>query len=130
VSARLKAIKGDRDAADERKVLTEYLALTEMEAKAIRKVKEAQKALEAKVAGQYGKIDVKVIQSLVVHDKWLAHLRLAVQSEMDRVSQALAARIKTLGDRYAMPLPKLVDEVAELSARVDEHLKRMGLNYE
>ena len=28
-------------------------------------------------------------------DKWLAHLDAAVQGEMDRVSQALAGRIKT-----------------------------------
>ena len=70
------------------------------------------------------------IQSLVVDDKWLAHLAAAVQSEMDRVSQALAGRIKTLGDRYVVTLPQLVDEVAKLSAQVDQHLQRMGVSYE
>ena len=126
VSARLKAIKGDRDAVDERQVLTEYLALLDKEAEANKQVKEAQKQLLEKVAAKYGVLTLAEIQSLVVHDKWLAHLAAAVQSEMDRVSQALAGRIKTLGDRYGVTLPQLVDEVAELSAKVDQHLQRMG----
>jgi len=29
-------------------------------------------------------------------------------------------------ERYAVPLPKLTDDVATLAARVDEHLKKMG----
>ena len=29
-------------------------------------------------------------------------------------------------ERYATPLPQLLDEVATLAARVDEHLKKMG----
>ena len=129
VSARLKAIKGDRDAGDERQVLTEYLALLDKEAEANKQVKEAQKQLLETVAAKYGVLTLAEIQSLVVDDKWLAHLAAAVQSEMDRVSQALAGRIKTLGDRYGVTLPQLVDEVAELSAKVDQHLQRMGVNY-
>ena len=49
-----------------------------------------------------------------------------MQSELDRVSQALTRRIRQLADRYAIPFPALVEEVETLSARVDEHLKRMG----
>jgi len=62
----------------------------------------------------------------VVNDKWLATLALDVQTELDRVSQALTGRVKQLADRYATPLPKLTEEVAALSAKVDEHLKKMG----
>jgi len=62
----------------------------------------------------------------VVNDKWLARLSADVQSELDRVSQALTGRVKQLAERYATPLPELNKEVADLSARVDEHLKRMG----
>ena len=32
-------------------------------------------------------------------------------------------------ERYASPLPALVDEVATLAARVDEHLKKMGASW-
>jgi len=126
IAARLKQIKNDSDSTDERQILTAYLALLDKETEANRQIKEAQKELEAKVAAQYGKLNISDIKELAIADKWLVHLAAAIQSEMDRVSQALAGRIKTLGDRYAIPLPKLVDEVAELSARVDEHLKCMG----
>ena len=66
------------------------------------------------------------IKTLVVDDKWLATLAMAVQGELDRVSQTLTTRIRQLAERYDTPLPKLVGEVTDLSARVDEHLKRMG----
>jgi type I restriction enzyme M protein len=63
---------------------------------------------------------------LVVDYKWLTTLEIAVQTELDRVSQALTSRIKQLAERYATPMPKLTAEVASLAARVDEHLKKMG----
>ena len=66
------------------------------------------------------------IKTLVVDDKWMAHLSAAVQGELDRVSQTLTGRIRELAERYAAPLPRLTDEVEMLSARVDEHLKKMG----
>ena len=62
----------------------------------------------------------------MVDDKWMARLSAAVQGELDRVSQTLTGRIRELAERYATPLPKLIDEVETLAARVDEHLKRMG----
>jgi type I restriction enzyme M protein len=64
---------------------------------------------------------------LVVDDKWLSVLGAAVQSELDRVSQTLTSRIRQLAERYETPLPEIIDEVATLSARVDEHLKKMGV---
>jgi type I restriction enzyme M protein len=129
ITARLKEIKADRSSLDELKVLKDYLALLEQETKAKRNVKEAQEALDVKVVKQYGDLNLENIRSLVIYDKWLAHLATTIAGEVERVSQALAGRIKTLGDRYAVTLPQIVDEVAELSARVDEHLKRMGVNY-
>ena len=42
------------------------------------------------------------------------------------MSQTLTGRIRQLAERYDTPLPKLTDEVETLSARVDEHLKKMG----
>ena len=62
-----------------------------------------------------------------MEDKWLTAIEASVQAEVERVTQSLAARIKTLEERYTDPLPKLTDEVATLSVRVDEHLKRMGM---
>lgn len=136
VAARLKEVKVDRsersdgsvppDGADERAVLEQYLSLLEHEAATSAKVKAAQEALMAKVAAQYGKLTEDEIKTLVVDDKWLATLAADVQSELDRVSQALTGRIKQLADRYTTPLPKLTEEVETLSSRVDGHLKKMG----
>lgn len=124
--ARLSDIKRDKTAADERKLLETYVDLTEQEATASKKVKDATKALDAKVAAKYSQLTAADIKTLVVSDKWLAALEASVQSELDRVSQALTGRIKQLAERYATPIPQLAAEVETLAVRVDEHLKKMG----
>ncbi|WP_130472884.1 hypothetical protein [Candidatus Magnetaquicoccus inordinatus] len=126
VKDRHKAILRDREAAEERKVLEAYLGWMEKESAATRKVREAQKALELKVSAKYSQLTEAEVKSLVVEDKWLATLAARVQSELDRVSQALTGRIRQLTERYATPLPQLAGEVESLSARVDEHLAKMG----
>ncbi len=129
VKARLTEIKHDKEAADERKLLNAYADLIEQEAAAGKAVKDAQKALDAKVAAQYAKLTEAEIKTLVVDDKWLAALAASVQGELDRVSQALTGRIRQLAERYATPLPRLAEEVETLAARVDEHLKKMGFSW-
>ncbi|MHB8949686.1 MAG: type I restriction-modification system subunit M [Rhodoferax sp.] len=132
VKDRLKALQAltvraeIAEAQDEIKALKAYAALLEQEATASKKAKDAQKTLDAKVAAKYSHLTVADIQTLVVQDKWLATLTASVQSELDRVSQALTGRIRQLAERYATPLPALGDEVEVLASRVDEHLKAMG----
>jgi type I restriction enzyme M protein len=126
VSARLKEIKSDAEAADETRVLKDYLALVEQEAATADKLSDAQEALTAKVAAKYPKLTEDEIKTLVIDDKWLGTLAAAVQGELDRVSQTLTGRVRQLAERYATPLPQLTDEVAALAARVDGHLKKMG----
>jgi type I restriction enzyme M protein len=125
-TTRLKEVKGDKDAADEIKLLKEYLALADKEGETSDKLSDAEEALTEKVAGRYAKLTEEEIKTLVVDDKWLATIAAAVQGELDRVSQTLTGRIRQLAERYATPLPQLTDEVATLAARVDEHLKKMG----
>lgn len=126
VKARQTAIKRDKEAADERKLLDAYADLIEQEAAASKAVKDAQKALDTKVAAQYAKLTEAEIKTLVVEDKWLAALAASVQGELDRVSQSLTGRIRQLAERYATPLPRMAEEVETLATRVDEHLKKMG----
>lgn len=123
---RLKEIKTDKEAAEEQRVISEYLKLLDKESEAIRKVRDAEKQLETLVANRYAKLTEKEIKTLVVEHKWLAALDTEVHSELDRVSQSLTGRIKQLAERYATPLPDLTAEVEELSAKVAEHLKKMG----
>jgi type I restriction enzyme M protein len=126
VNARLKEINGDKDATDEVAVLKHWLDLSEQEATLKREVKDQDAALDALAYAKYPKLTEVEIKTLVLDDKWMARLSAAVQGELDRVSQALTGRIRELAERYATPLPTLSEEVEMLSARVDEHLKKMG----
>jgi type I restriction enzyme M protein len=126
VNARLKEIKGDKDAKEEAAVLQQWLKLSADEAEQKKALREAEAALDLLAYEKYPQLSVAEIQTLVVEDKWLATLSAAVQSELDRVSQTLTSRIRQLAERYATPLPQLTDEVAGLAARVDQHLQKMG----
>ncbi|UUZ49528.1 hypothetical protein LP420_04340 [Massilia sp. B-10] len=92
-----------KDALEERKLIDTYLDLMGAEATSGKVVKDAVKALDAKVAEKYSQLSLADIKALVVSDKWLAALATSVQGELDRVSQALAGRIKQLAERYASP---------------------------
>jgi len=67
ITDRLKEIKNDRDAVDEKKMIDQYLSLLELEAIANKKAKEAQKVLDGKVAARYGKLTENEIKSLVTN---------------------------------------------------------------
>ncbi len=126
VRARLKDIFDDPDAEDERAMLNAYLDLFEQETEASKKIKDAQKALNAKVAAKYKVLKEDEMKALVVEDKWMTTLASDVEAELNRISQALTGRVKELAERYATPLPKLTAEVEELSSKVEAHLQKMG----
>ncbi|MDO9383320.1 MAG: N-6 DNA methylase [Hyphomicrobiaceae bacterium] len=126
VKARLKEIGGDPDYAEERQALEDYFKLLDQQADAKARLKAALEDVDAKLEAKYPSLTENDIKNLVVDDKWLTTVAAAVQGEMDRVSQTLTGRIRQLAERYTVPLPQLTDEVGILSARVDEHLKKMG----
>ena len=129
---RIKEIKGNgRDSqedAEELKVMEKYLALPEKNSEAKKKIKEAEKELEAKVIAKYKTLTEKEIKILVVDDKWMAAIDVAVKGEMDRISQRLTRRIKELAERYETPMPRLEKETEELTKKVENHLKKMGFS--
>jgi type I restriction enzyme M protein len=129
VAARLKEIKGDKEAKDEAAVLNDWLRLNTEETDLKRHLKEAEVALDAKAYARYPKLTEDETKALVVDDKWLATLDAAVHGEMDRVSQQLTQRVKELAERYDTPLPQMAFGVAELEAKVNHHLKRMGFSW-
>jgi len=126
VKERIREIGKDPDYADELKVLKQWLGYSEQIAALKKKLKELDAALDTLAYEQYAKLSGAEIKTLAVDDKWMARLSAAVQGELDRVSQTLTSRIRELAERYATPLPQLVDEVEMLAARVDAHLKKMG----
>lgn len=130
VSTRLKEIKEDNDSAEERKVLRIYAALADEQSDATKKRNAGIKELHAKVGEKYGKLTEDEIKQLVITQKWLASLTVALEGEVSSASRQLARRVTELAERYAIPMPQLTCEAAALSARVDEHLKSMGAVWE
>lgn len=129
VTARIKEIKGKADSKNELDILNQCLEMQEKVSDMDKKIKEAQKNLNEKVFGKYPHLSETEIKDIVVNNKWFNSLQNSVNSEIERVTQQLANRLKLLEERYEGPLPKLVDEVAVFSGKVDEHLKKMGLTW-
>ena len=101
------------------------LQLLDEETRLKAEIRVADEALDQLAHDHYASLTVDEIKTLVVDDKWLAVLGAAIQSELSRVSQTLTGRIRLLADRYAAPLPQLVDDIATLAARVEAHLRKM-----
>lgn len=127
VKTRSKEIGRDPEFAEEREALTQVTALIEAESGAAKAVKEARGTLDERVLARYASLTVDEIRTLVVEDKWFASIRTAVESEVQRLTQRLAGRVKELDERYARPLPELEQEVEAFGAKVEEHLRKMGL---
>lgn len=127
VKAHIKKLVHDPDAANDVAVLKQWLVLSDKESELKKTVKALEADLDQKAYSRYATLTEAETQQLVVQDKWLATLQASLQAELDRVSQTLTRRIRELAERYATPLPALEDEVEALSAKVGEHLKRMGV---
>ena len=88
-------------------------------------MKDAQAALDAKVLARYATLTEDQIKTLVIKDKWYASLRVAIEGEVERLTQGLAGRVKELDERYARPLSALKQDVEKFSEKVEVHLKKM-----
>jgi type I restriction enzyme M protein len=129
VTARLKEIKGDRDAKEEADALNAWLKLSTQEADLKKALKEAEAALDAQAYTKYPSLTEDEIKALVVEDKWLATISAAIHGEMDRISQTLTQLVKELAERYETPLPQASKQVAALEQAVSRHLERMGFSW-
>lgn len=125
VAARLKAASDGEEIA----ALKQAKQLLDAEAASKKALKAAQEALDLQVFKKYPQLTPAENKVLVVQDKWLASLQAHIEAEIERVTQQLANRVKTLEERYAEPLPALSRNVETLSAQVDEHLRKMGLQW-
>ena len=110
-------------------MLGEWLKLSGDEADLKKRLKEAEGALDAKALAKYPTLTEAEIKTLVVDDKWLTALDRDIHGEMDRVSQQLTQRVKELAERYETPMPQMVSRVADLGAKVNRHLNKMGFSW-
>ena len=132
---RIKEIK--RDAAtprllkekglgEEANMLQQYKKLMDDETEVQFKIKTAKIELEKKVIAQYPKLSIAEIKTLVVEKKWMAAMDQRIRTEMDNISHRLTQRIKELAERYETPMPRMTENVADLEAKVNTHLTKMG----
>lgn len=115
--------------SEELLVLKQATKLFNADAAAKKAVKTATEALDLAVFGQYPKLSIEEIKTLIVDDKWLATLQTNIVAEIERVTQQMANRVKELEERYSVPLPTLTKSVDDLSGKVAGHLKAMGLEW-
>ena len=126
VVARLKEIKGDKEAKDEVTVLNEWMKLGNEEGDLKKHLKDAETELDAAAYARYPTLTEAEIQTLVVDDKWLSVLDADIHGEIDRISRSLTQRVMELAERYETPLPKMAERIAALEAKVTSHLEKMG----
>jgi type I restriction enzyme M protein len=126
VKAQLREIGNDPLYADEHAALEKYVGVLEQQSAVRATRKAAQDELDSKIAAKYPTLTEAEIKAMVVDDKWMARVSAAVQGEIDHVSRTLTGRILQLAERYAAPLPKVIEEAEALAARVNAHLEHMG----
>jgi type I restriction enzyme M protein len=114
---------------EEIKILKSYLDLLAKQAATNKKIREAEKVLDAKLYAKYPTLDEDEIKTLVVDDKLMQAIEIAVKSEIEQISQRLTNRIKELVERYETPLPVIDQEVIELEGKVYAHLEKMGFSF-
>ncbi len=129
LGTRMKEIKGNAGFADEMELLKQAQTLLDEESALASKTKALQLELDKHIVGHYAKLEEDEMKTLVVNDKWFAHLTNEIQGEVERVVHSLAARVKELEERYSHPLPELIARVETYSQRVEAHLNKMGLSW-
>lgn len=125
--ALVKARQKDAVDPDEIAILKECLSWLDNETEAKKLLKDISADIDRLVFDKIPNIPEAELKELVLQDKWFAHLEVQVGAEIERMTQQLAHRVKTLEERYAETLPTLNNEAERYSAQVDEHLKKMGL---
>jgi type I restriction enzyme M protein len=131
VSALLKEVIADDVGADRdaKQPLREWLKLNAEEGELKKKLKDAEADLDAKAYAHYPKLTEAEIKTLVVDDKWLAALEIAITAETQNIASRLTQRVKELAERYETPVLQLNSRVDELEERVNSHLEKMGFSW-
>ncbi len=125
IKDRLKETKDDEEIG----ALKDCLELLAAESKAKSATKTAKEELDHLVFKKIPLLREDELKDIVVNAKWLASVEEQVIEEIERVTQNLANRVKTLEQRYSKTLPSLSEDVAKYTDRVEGHLKKMGLSW-
>lgn len=124
VKAREKSGEAD---AEERPLLKQAARLIAAETAAKKATKEAEAKLFEAVLKKYPVLTEDEIRALVVQDKWITDITVAVGAEIEARTEGLTARVRVLTERYGQTLPQIMDDFGVLEARVAKHLAAMGV---
>ena len=127
VKARLKELRDDPGASEERDALDVCLELMKAHAAAKRATRAAQAKPDARVLARYATLTAAEVAEIVVGDKWMASFQGAIGNAVERLASGLVDRVRVLEERYADALPELERRVEDYGAKVESHLRRMGL---
>lgn len=126
----VKALYKERKAAyapkEELKYMKSYIDSQEALAGIGKLIKIAKENIEARVIEKYPTLTEAEIKRTVIHQKWKAHLLGTLQQEQEKISQGLTQRINALAERYATPLPELLESTSNAESKVMAHLEKMG----
>lgn len=114
---------------EERDAIKGCQKLLEREATAKSALTKLEMELKSKVFAKYPVLTIDEIKDIVLAHKWHPTWARFVIGEIERVTQSLANRVKTLEERYNEPLGQINSKVVELESRVNAHLKAMGLTW-
>ena len=115
---------------DELELLYDYLELWTAEDDQKKVHKKTLDELYTSVIAKYAQLTEIDIKTLVVKDKWLESIRVSIENETKRLAQGFTERVSELEKRYVQPLPDLEREVNEFRAKVESHLRKMGVDWE
>lgn len=122
-----KNVSDEEGLFEELDVLYDYLQIAKEESDRKKEYKRKLDALYESVIAKYDKLTEPQIKMLVIEDKWLTSIRLAIEGETQQLAEQLAWRVKELEERYFRPLSELEREAENLSMKVEGHLRKMGV---
>ena len=125
IKKRIKALDKKAD-AEEIAVLQQYLDLKGDISLNKKVIKDRKYDLLTALVVKYADLSGEDIKRLVIEKKWFATLSAQLDGEMQRISQQLTSKVSALAERYAQTLPEIDAEIADLEAKVAEHLRQMG----
>lgn len=122
----LRAIQAEPD-RDEREAVKNYVARRESDSEASNALEDARAASSSQVPAHYSTLSEREIKASVVGNKWLAHIRAAIEDDVRHLTQRLLGRIREIVDRHRRPRSDLELDLGAFSANIAAHLARKGL---
>ena len=125
ITDRIKVSNDDEEIA----ALKKCLKLVDTQSKCKSAVKVAKDELDKLVFEKIPAIPEGELKDLIVNAKWFSAIESQIIEEIERMTQQLANRVKTLEERYSKTLPDLSKDVVKYTDLVEGHLKKMGLSW-